>query len=207
MGCVWCNLAGWLGSHCWYCVTKELHLQHLGMEMCWSLECHICLILQIYLHYMYKSGALKHVMLVVTCLCYPKCIPTECLTWLNDNCLLKVVGVVRWLDNGYVTLGLLTSVLIVAHGHMLGNTSQEMRWCYNPHWGHNSLPGKTWSHSWGGNPALVNSFSLCHPALAICLRYYNRFQRDNLFYYAVHLMTSSIVVFILCNTLPIVIHY
>ncbi len=97
-------------------------------------------------------------MLVVTCLCYPKCILTECLTWLNDNCLLQAVGVVRWLDNGYATLG-----------HEI--------------------------------------FSLCHPALAICLRYYNRFQKDNLFYYAVCLMTRSIVVFILCDTLPMVIHY
>ncbi|CAK9226373.1 unnamed protein product [Sphagnum jensenii] len=39
---------------------------------------------------------------------------------------------------------------------------------------------------------VMRSFSLCHPALAICLRYYNRFQKDNLFYYAVRLMTRSI---------------
>ncbi|CAK9875932.1 unnamed protein product [Sphagnum jensenii] len=49
---------------------------------------------------------------------------------------------------------------------------------------------------------VMRSFSLCHPALAICLRYYNRFQKDNLFYYAVRLMTRSIVVFILCKLSP-----
>ncbi|KAH8961026.1 hypothetical protein BDL97_05G029000 [Sphagnum fallax] len=38
---------------------------------------------------------------------------------------------------------------------------------------------------------VMRSFSLCHPALAICLRYYNRFQKDNLFYYAVRLMTRG----------------